>query len=301
MCSGRDYKGVFLPLDPPFSDRATLGGIIAVQFHRTEETALRRSPAISSWDVRYVAPTGEIIGMGGKTVKNVSGYDVSKIMIGSLGTLGILGDVTCRLLPLPEQLAAVLASFGALAGARAFADRVLNSKLLPTSLEILNGPGYDLAASKDLNVPSGGWCVAVGVEGFSEEVKREVTDLKDMAQTENALELAELDRNKAAAFWKNLADCTLAPTEQGKIVVKFKGSFLISRYAEVIGKHGPMPSDWPYLRLDRFSRVWAWLTPTFLASRTVDLENLARLGAAFRAAAEQSWRKHGDGVRSRRS
>ena len=111
MCSSRDYKGVFLPLDPPFPDRVTLGGIVAA--NSTGPKRLRYGlPRDLILGVKYVSPTGEIIGMGGKTVKNVSGYDVSKIMIGSLGTLGILGEITFRLLPLPEQIATVVAAFG---------------------------------------------------------------------------------------------------------------------------------------------------------------------------------------------
>ena len=148
MCSGGDYKGAFLPLDPPFPDRVTLGGIVAV--NSTGPKRLRFGlPRDLILGVKYVTPTGEIISMGGKTVKNVSGYDVSKIMIGALGTLGILGEITFRLLPLPEKVATVLAGFGSFAAARAFADRVLESKLLPTSVEILNGPGYDLTMSQD--------------------------------------------------------------------------------------------------------------------------------------------------------
>ena len=116
MCSGRDYKGVFLPLDPPFPDKATLGGIIAT--NSTGPKRLRYGlPRDLILGVRYVSPTGEIIGMGGKTVKNVSGYDVSKIMIGSLGTLGIIGDITLRLLPLPERISTILVSFKGLAAA----------------------------------------------------------------------------------------------------------------------------------------------------------------------------------------
>jgi len=284
MCSGRDYKGVFLPLDPPFSNRATLGGVIAS--NSTGPKRLRYGlPRDLVLGVRYIAPTGEIIGMGGKTVKNVSGYDVSKIMVGSLGTLGILGDITCRLLPLPEQIATVLASFATLAGATAFADRVLSSKLLPTSLEILNGPGYNLAASEDLNVSSGGWCVAVGVEGFREEVKREVADLKDMARKESALELAELDRDTATAFWKNLSNFTLKAEELGKIVVRFKGSFLISRYAEIM-ETWTAASDNTNCALTASAGLglaYAYI----IGEPDIDLENIAKLGAAFRAATEQ--------------
>jgi glycolate oxidase FAD binding subunit len=283
MCSSREYKGVFLPLDPPFSERATLGGVIAS--NSTGPKRLRYgTPRDIVLGVRYVAPTGEVIGMGGKTVKNVSGYDVSKVMIGSLGTLGILGDVTCRLLPLPEAAAAVLASFGELDQAKAFADRVLNSKLLPTSLEILNSPGYDLAASKDLNLSAGGWCVAVGVEGFVEEVQREVADLKEMARNETASDLAELDRNKAATFWKNLADCMLAPADRGKVVVKLKGSFLISRYGEVLAAWAAAVSD-SHLALTASPGLG--LAHAYYAGDTgLDVESLAKLGTTLRTAAE---------------
>ncbi|MBI4966154.1 MAG: FAD-binding oxidoreductase [Desulfomonile tiedjei] len=284
MCSGRDYKGVFLPLDPPFSDRVTLGGMVAA--NSTGPKRLRYGlPRDLILGMRYVSPTGEIIGMGGKTVKNVSGYDVSKIMIGSLGTLGILGDVTFRLLPLPEQVATVVAAFGAFDAARAFADRVLGSKLLPTSLEILNRSGHDLTGLKGLNVPPGGWCVAVALEGFSEEVEREVADLKDMAKRENALELAVLDREKATAFWKTQSDCCLAPAGQGKAVVKFKGSFLISHYAEVMNAWTAASSGYQVALTVSAGLGLAYAY--IFCEPDADLEKIAELGAAFRSVAEQ--------------
>jgi len=283
MCSNRDYKGAFLPLDPPFSDRSTLGGIIAT--NSTGPKRLRYGlPRDLVLGVRYVAPTGEVIGMGGKTVKNVSGYDVSKIMIGSLGTLGILGDITCRLLPLPEQVGTVLTSFGSLPEAKAFADRVLSSKLLPTSLEILNGPGYELAQTTDLSVPLGSWCVAVGVEGFSEEVKREIADLRDMAHHESASGLAELDSDKTNAFWKNLSDCVSAAPS--KTVVKFKGSFLISRYAEIMEQWTSASAG---MRCALAASAGLGLAHAHIFGEPdMDLEKVAKMGAAFRAVTEQN-------------
>ena len=282
MCSGGDYKGAFLPLDPPFPDRVTLGGIVAV--NSTGPKRLRFGlPRDLILGVKYVTPTGEIISMGGKTVKNVSGYDVSKIMIGALGTLGILGEITFRLLPLPEKVATVLAGFGSFAAARAFADRVLDSKLLPVSVEILNGPGYDLTMSQDLNLPPEGWCVAVGVEGFEEEVIREITDLKDMAQRESALESAQLDPEKAFTFWRMLANSGVAP--QGKTVVKFKGSFLISRYSEIMDAWSIASSDY---RAALICSAGLGLAQGYIFCRTdEDPEKFAAVGSAFRAAAEK--------------
>jgi glycolate oxidase FAD binding subunit len=282
MCSSRDYKGAFLPLDPPSSDRATLGGIIAS--NSTGPKRLRYGlPRDLVLGIRYVAPTGEIIGMGGKTVKNVSGYDVSKIMIGSLGTLGILGDMTFRLLPLPEQAATVLASFATLAGAKAFSDGILNSKLLPTSLEILNGPGFALSGLSDMKVPSGSWCVAIGLEGFNEEVQREISDMNDMAKLDKASEVITLDRSKAATFWENLGNCIPAGAE--KTAVKFKGSFLISHYAEIMEAWAAASNgiNCAFTCSAGLGLAYAYV----IGNPVIEIEKVAKLGEAFRTATEK--------------
>ena len=282
MCSSRDYKGVFLPLDPPFPDRVTLGGIVAA--NSTGPKRLRYGlPRDLVLGVKYVSPTGELIGMGGKTVKNVSGYDVSKIMIGSLGTLGLLGEITFRLLPLPENVATVVAAFGTFGAAKAFADRVLGSKLLPTSLEVLNRAAYGLTSSQDLSLPPAGWCVAVGVEGFEEEVKREIADLEDMAQLEGALEVTALDQDKTAVFGRMLANCGVAP--RGKTMVKFKGSFLISRYAEVMETWSGASSGYEAALT---ASAGLGLAYGYIFCRPdEDPEKLAAVGTAFREATEK--------------
>ena len=81
-------KGYFLPLDPPFTDKATLGGIVA-----TNSSGPKRLLYGTARDLiigtKAVFPNGDIVVSGGKTVKNVSGYDMCKLLIGSYGTLGI--------------------------------------------------------------------------------------------------------------------------------------------------------------------------------------------------------------------
>ena len=92
-------KGSFLPLDPPYTEKATIGGIIA-----TNGSGPRRYLYNTARDlllgIKAVLPNGDIVAFGGRTVKNVSGYDMTKLMVGSWGALGVITEITTKLLPL---------------------------------------------------------------------------------------------------------------------------------------------------------------------------------------------------------
>src|SRR5256886_9611410 len=88
--------------------------------------------------VRFVQADGVVTWGGAKVVKSVSGYDVPKLMVGALGTLGVLGELTLRLHPMPEFEATWLASFEDRAAAQAFVARLIDSTVQPTRVEILN-------------------------------------------------------------------------------------------------------------------------------------------------------------------
>jgi glycolate oxidase FAD binding subunit len=110
--------GQFLPLDPPHSEAATVGGIVAAN-------------STGFWRARYGGIRDQLIGTttaladgtlaraGGRVVKNVAGYDVNKLLIGSLGTLGVIVECTFKILPLPRASAGLQASFAR--GSQAFA------------------------------------------------------------------------------------------------------------------------------------------------------------------------------------
>jgi FAD/FMN-containing dehydrogenase len=80
----------------------------------------------------------DVVVSGGKTVKNVSGYDMCKLLIGSYGTLGILCEMTFKLLPLPEKEATLGLSFATLENADGFVRELRGSQLIPSSIETLN-------------------------------------------------------------------------------------------------------------------------------------------------------------------
>ena len=102
-------RNQFLPFDPPCALRASVGGTVAANLNGP-----RRSFYGNVRDLvigmRVALATGEHIKAGGKVVKNVAGYDMCKLFVGSFGTLGIITEITVRMAPLPEASATLLAS-----------------------------------------------------------------------------------------------------------------------------------------------------------------------------------------------
>jgi len=95
--------GQMLPFEPPaYGDKATIGGTIACGF-----SGPRRLFAGSARDFilgcKVLTGKGEVIQFGGRVIKNVAGYDVSRLMVGALGTLGVLLEVSLKVLPIPER------------------------------------------------------------------------------------------------------------------------------------------------------------------------------------------------------
>jgi glycolate oxidase FAD binding subunit len=127
----------FLPLDPPGAAARTLGGIAA-----TNASGPLRARYGTMRDlllgVRFVQADGVLTWGGAKVVKSVSGYDVPKLMVAALGTLGVLGELTLRLHPVPDFEATWLAGFSDAAAAQAFIARLLDSTVQPSRVELLN-------------------------------------------------------------------------------------------------------------------------------------------------------------------
>src|SRR5215471_5079574 len=134
--------GQRLALDPPWPDRATLGGIVA-------------SNAFGPLRARYGSMRDLIIGVhfvradgvaargGGKVVKNVAGFDLPKLLVGSLGTLGLITTVTCRLHPLPEKQVTLLMPNRTAASVRALVAQIRAAQLEPAAVVALReGTGF---------------------------------------------------------------------------------------------------------------------------------------------------------------
>jgi len=126
-------------LDPALPRLSTVGGVIA-----SNDSGPKRLGYGSARDVvlglRVVYPDGTVIRTGGKVVKNVAGYDMNKLFIGSMGTIGVITEITFKLRPLPKFESLVLVSFQDhhTEELRSFAVEQLDSMLEPTAFELLN-------------------------------------------------------------------------------------------------------------------------------------------------------------------
>ena len=137
--------GQWLPLDPPAPGSATLGGVLAANAAgpRRQGYGTARDLVIG---MRVVAADGQLIRAGGKVVKNVAGYDLVKLYIGSLGTLGIIVDATLKLRPRPEAEGACWATFASLDAAAGAAVILAGSELGPVALTLLDARAADACA-----------------------------------------------------------------------------------------------------------------------------------------------------------
>jgi len=208
-----------LPFDPPDSDRVTLGGLVAA--NQSGPCRLQNGTA-RDWvlGLRVVLPDGERIRCGGRVIKNVSGYDMNKLFIRSFGTLGIITEVTVKLLPMPAARATVIGVFPELALAAAVVEKVLASFLLPEALDLLDPAALKLLAPSLGLQSSHGFALAAGLAGSQETVARQVRDLEALFMGGGGSANILRDRASTEA-WTALANVlSQQPAEPGRIVCK---------------------------------------------------------------------------------
>lgn len=120
--------GQFLPLDVAHPEQATIGGVLATAAHGPLRAGYGgiRDFCIG---IEFVTGKGSRVHGGGRVVKNVAGYDLMKLLIGSYGTLGVITSANFKVFPFPRQTCTFACEFAAAAQAVAFRDRVITSPL----------------------------------------------------------------------------------------------------------------------------------------------------------------------------
>jgi glycolate oxidase len=132
-----EARGLFYPPDPASHQFCTIGGNVAecagglraVKYGVTKDYVL---------GLEVVLPTGEIIRTGARTAKSVAGYDLTRLIVGSEGTLGVATTIILRLLPLPESVRTISAFFSTVEGAATAVAKIIASRIIPRALEFVD-------------------------------------------------------------------------------------------------------------------------------------------------------------------
>jgi glycolate oxidase len=168
-----EAEGLFYPPDPASYKDSFIGGNIAENAGgmRSAKYGVTKHYVLG---LEVVTPTGEIIKTGGRTSKNVVGFDLTGLICGSEGMLGIITEATLRLLPLPEATRTVRATFQTMREACACVTQLTRARVSPVAVEVLDRNSINAVESEfafGLAADAGALLI-VSVDGAVEEVER---------------------------------------------------------------------------------------------------------------------------------
>jgi glycolate dehydrogenase FAD-linked subunit len=224
--------GLFYPPDPASLNQSVIGGNVAecaggpraFKYGTTKQYVL---------GLEAVLPTGEVIETGGKVVKNVVGYDLTHLLVGSEGTLAIITKIILRLIPKPPVQATLRASFPSVDAAVSAVSNIIRARVVPAALELVDQESLD-AVARNLNVrslaPEGTSAILlIEVDGVPAAVTEEALRVEQACRDAGATELLrardEAERNE---LWRvrreiSLSLKTVAPLKFNHDVVVPKG------------------------------------------------------------------------------
>jgi glycolate oxidase len=169
-----EARGLFYPPDPASYKNSFVGGNIAENAGgiRSAKYGVTKHYVLG---LEVVLPTGEIVRAGGRVTKNVVGFDLTGLLCGSEGMLGIITEATLKLLPLPEATRTVRATFRTMREACACVPRFNRAKVVPVAVEVLDRNSIE-AVETEFAFGFGdeaGALLLVSVDGHAEDVERD--------------------------------------------------------------------------------------------------------------------------------
>ena len=194
--------GQMLAVDPPIPGRATIGGTLATgvsgplkwHFGHPRDTVI---------GMKVVQPDGQVTKSGGQVVKNVSGYDMSRLHVGGLGSLGIILEASFKLTPIPMYEKTTLAAFRGIEEAQTAALGIFNSHVMPLAMT-----AFDASASRRIGMEDRPnlWRLAVRLGGRSRTLDRQVDDVTSICNQADARDLEPIEGRSAEQLWSSLRD-----------------------------------------------------------------------------------------------
>lgn len=195
--------GLFYPPDPASLKFSSLGGNVAenaggprcVKYGTTKDYII---------GLEVVTPLGDIIQTGCQTMKGVVGYDLTKLICGSEGTLGVVTRIIVKLLPLPEAKKTMMVLFDSINGAAKAVSKIIANKIIPTTLEFLDNRTLDcIRQATDLDVPDAGRAVLIiEVDGDPDVLEKQAEQIRTLIQSLGIIEIqvAQTDEEREALW-----------------------------------------------------------------------------------------------------
>jgi glycolate oxidase len=224
--------GLFYPPDPASLRQSVIGGNVAecaggpraFKYGTTKQYVL---------GLEAVLPTGEIVETGGKVVKNVVGYDLTHLLVGSEGTLAIVTKIILRLVPKPPVQATLRGTFRSVEAAVAAVEEIIRERVVPAAIELVDGQSLE-AVARYLHVrslaPEGTAAILlVEVDGVPSSVGEEATRVERALNAAGATEVLHArDQAERQELWRvrrelSLSLKTVAPLKINHDVVVPKG------------------------------------------------------------------------------
>jgi glycolate oxidase len=198
-----EEAGLYFPPDPSNMKVSTIGGSIAqssggprcFKYGTTKDYVL---------GLEVVLADGTIINAGGRTVKNVTGYNLTQLFVGSEGTLGIVTEATLKLIPKPETKKVLLAYFDSIDNAANAVTGIISAKIMPATLELIDKytietieKFYPTGLKTDMEAS-----LVIEVDGLKEAVEVQAGQIEDICKSYNACDIrVSRDQKEADDIW----------------------------------------------------------------------------------------------------
>ncbi len=243
-----ENRGLFYPPDPASRGSCMLGGNVAensggphaVKYGVTKDYVL---------SIEAVLPTGEIISTGSRTLKNVSGYNLTQLIIGSEGTLAVITKIIVRLIPLPKLRKVVLVAFDSIEDSVSAVATIFKKGITPAAIEFMEKSAITASEAKfDKKFPNGNAeaHLLIEVDGNYEEIlNKEIETIAGAVELHNALDilLAE-DKQKVDDVWdlrRNIGEAVKSIStykEEDTVVPRAHLPQLVKGVKEICNRYG---------------------------------------------------------------
>jgi len=247
-----EKRGLLYPPDPASLDVSTIGGNVAecAGGPRAVKYGVTRDYVLA---LNAVLPTGEILTTGVETAKGVVGYDLTRLLVGSEGTLAVITEITLRLIPKPQMEKTMLIVFPDIASAGRCVSEIIKEKIIPTTIEFMDSLSVECVRDQvDMDLPKGGATILlIELDGDRHHIDENAAAVEVLCEKMGAIQFhLARDDKEAENLWK--ARRNLSPSlprlkphkiNQDVVVPRSRLADFISRVADIGHTHDlPIPS-----------------------------------------------------------